>query len=140
MNTPIFSSLCLAGLLAVSVGCNQVNRVYKQDTGEVAAVPGPPVANPSYNAPPAEVDFVEPMNAGDEDAMLSAEVDAIEPLPAAEPEPAPLKTYTIKKGDSYWKIAKAVYGDPLRMADIEAANPDIDPKKLTIGDEIVLPD
>lgn len=138
MNTPVISTLCLAGLLTASVGCNQVNRVYKQDTGDVAAVPGPPASDAGSTASPAEVTFVEPLDAGDEDAMFSAEVDAIEPLP--ETQPAPLRTYTIQKGDSYWKIAKTVYGDPLRMKDIEAANPDIDPKKLTIGDEIILPE
>ncbi|MEO0513685.1 MAG: LysM peptidoglycan-binding domain-containing protein [Planctomycetota bacterium] len=138
MNTTTLSTLCAASLLMASVGCNQVNRIYEQDTGDIAAVPGPPAADAGYTPPPAEVEFVEPMDAGDEDAMLAAEVDAIEPLP--EPEPAPLQTYTIQKGDSFWKIAKTVYGDPLRMKDIEAANPDVDPKKLTIGDEIVLPE
>ncbi len=138
MNITTLSTLCVAGLLMASVGCTQLNRIYEQDTGDIAVVPGPPAADAGYVAPPAEVEFVEPMDAGDEDAMLAAEVDAIEPLP--EPEPARPQTYTIQKGDSFWKIAKAVYGDPLRMKDIEAANPDVDPKKLTIGDEIVLPE
>ncbi|MEM6853694.1 MAG: LysM domain-containing protein [Planctomycetota bacterium] len=139
MNTPIPAVVCLSCLLLVTVGCQPVNRIYEQDTGEVAVVPGPPAADAGMMAP-EEVDFVEPMAASDEDAMLSAEVDAIEPLPEPEPEPAPLQTYTIQKGDSYWKIAQTVYGDPMRMKDIEAANPDIDPKKLQIGDEIVLPE
>ncbi|MEM9418044.1 MAG: LysM peptidoglycan-binding domain-containing protein [Planctomycetota bacterium] len=142
MNTPVFSSLCLAGLLTLSTGCNQINRLYEQDTGEMAEVPGPPPeesASP-YAAEETEEDvaFIEPMDAGDEEAMLSDEVDAIEPLP--EPEPVVPRTYTIQDKDTYWKIAKSVYGDPMRMKDIEAANPDIDPKKLKIGDEIVLPE
>ncbi|MBB6431238.1 LysM peptidoglycan-binding domain-containing protein [Algisphaera agarilytica] len=139
MNTPVFSSLCLTGLLTLSFGCSQVNRLYEQDTGEMAEVPGPPPAETSSQyAAEEDVAFIEPMDAGDEDAMLSDDVDAIEPLP--EPEPAAPRTYTIQKGDSFWKIAKSVYGDPMRMKDIEAANPDIDPKKLKIGDEIILPE
>lgn len=129
-----FSALCLA----ISPGCEQFNRYIEQDTGDIAPVPGPPAADAGYAAEPAEVEFVEPEPISESDAMLPEEADAIEPLP--EPEPAEPRIYTIQKGDSYWKIAKAVYGDPMRMKDIEAANPDIDPKKLQIGDEIILPE
>lgn len=142
MNIKLLSTLCLAGLLAPLIGCNQVNRMYKQDTGEMAAVPGPPAADATdpQPTPGEQVEFVDGEDAGAEDAMLSAETDVIEPLPEPEPEPATPRTYTIKKGDRYWTIAKEVYGDPMRAKDIEAANPDVDPKKLQIGDEIVLPE
>lgn len=140
--TPLTSRSCLLalGLTVALVGCKPVNSIYKQNTGDLAAVPGPPpatIAQPGSAAGSAgqEVTFIEP---GTEDAVLAAETDAIEPLP--EPVPvAEVRTYTVKKGDNYWKIAKAVYGDPMKMKDIEAANPGIDPKKLKIGDEIVLP-
>ncbi|MEM7627424.1 MAG: LysM domain-containing protein [Planctomycetota bacterium] len=129
------------GFIVALGGCQPVNSIYKKDTGEIAAVPGPPPTTiaPAPGSPPGasggEVTFIEP---GSEDAALAAETDAIEPLP--EPEPVvQVRTYTIQKGDNYWKIAKSVYGDPLRVKDIEAANPGVDPKKLQIGDEIVLP-
>lgn len=140
MKSKLFATLCLAGLLVALVGCNQVNRIYKEDTGDMEAVPGPPPADAvaAQPMPGNEVEFEDSAATDDADAVLSADTDAIEPLP--EPEPAPLRTYTIQKNDSFWKIAKAVYGDPMRMKDIQEANPDVDPNKLQIGDEIVLPE
>ncbi len=45
-------------------------------------------------------------------------------------------TYTIKSGDSLAKIARA---NGVSLADIEAANPGVDPKHLKIGQKINLP-
>ena len=44
--------------------------------------------------------------------------------------------YVVQQGDSLWKIAHK-FG--IRTSDIEALNPDLDPKRLQIGDKIVLP-
>lgn len=131
----LFSS---AFLMSVT-GCKAVSDFYEQDTGELQPVPGPPPAAVVEPAPAdAEVQFSEPAANG----PASVEADPIEPMaqPEPMPVPTPVRTYTIKKGDNYWKIAKEVYGDPMKMVDIEKANPDVDPKKLQIGDEIVLPE
>ena len=146
--------LLLAGLLLMPA-CNTVNKVYKQDTGEMAEVPPPPPATPRNMATPDDepVEFTDAAGETSGTAPAGANASAnvgspdavIEPLPDPErntpapPQPAPMRVYVIKKGDSYWNIAKREYGDPIRMKDIEAANPDIDPKKLQIGDEILLP-
>ncbi|HZP60610.1 MAG TPA: LysM domain-containing protein [Opitutaceae bacterium] len=45
-------------------------------------------------------------------------------------------TYTIKSGDSLAKVARA---NGVSLADIQAANPGIDPKHLKIGQKINLP-
>lgn len=45
-------------------------------------------------------------------------------------------TYTIKSGDSLAKVARA---NGVSLADIEAANPGVDPKHLKIGQKINLP-
>jgi nucleoid-associated protein YgaU len=66
-----------------------------------------------------------------------------EPKPATEVMTPPATaggTYTIKKGDTFIKIAREVYGDPGRMKDIAAANPGVDPRKLKVGQTIILPD
>ena len=63
-----------------------------------------------------------------------------EPKPATGVMATPGGTYTVKKGDTFIKIAREVYGDPGRMKDIAAANPGVDPRKLKVGQTIVLPD
>jgi LysM repeat protein len=45
-------------------------------------------------------------------------------------------TYTIKSGDSLAKIARA---NGVSLADLEAANPGVDPKHLKVGQKINLP-
>jgi LysM repeat protein len=45
-------------------------------------------------------------------------------------------TYTVKSGDSLAKIARA---NGVSLADLKAANPDVDPKRLKIGQKINLP-
>jgi 5'-nucleotidase len=116
--------------------------------GELQPVPGPPPPTtpaPATAAGSSDVEFLPPQPADSAGAMIGADVDQIQPLPeSVEPEPAPEpaepRIYVIEKGDSYWKIAKKIYGDGMRMKDIEDANPDVDPKKLQVGDEILLPD
>lgn len=44
--------------------------------------------------------------------------------------------YVVQQGDNPWKIAHK-FG--IRQSDIEALNPDLDPKRMQIGDKIVLP-
>ena len=52
-----------------------------------------------------------------------------------------VQTYTVKKGDSLSKIAKAHYGDPMKYKEIFAANNDIldDPNKIFPGQELKIP-
>ena len=44
-------------------------------------------------------------------------------------------THTVEKGESFWSIAKA---NNLSVKDLEEANPEYNPDKLQIGDEIKL--
>ncbi len=60
------------------------------------------------------------------------------PAPSAAPAAGP-RTHTIVKGDNYWDLAKQYYGSGVRFKDIEAANPGKDPKKLQLGDTLVIP-
>ncbi len=76
------------------------------------------VSDPEYQFPPSGHGEYEP-----------------EPLPA---DPAP-RTYTIKKGDTFWAIATREYGDGQKWKAISAANPSVDPKKLAVGQQITLP-
>ncbi len=62
------------------------------------------------------------------------------PTPVPTPEVRPTgKTYTIKQGDTFYSISRALYGTDKRAKDIIAANPGIDPNKLSVGQVINLP-
>ena len=59
-----------------------------------------------------------------------------EPLPPAQPAS---RTYTIRKGDTFWAIATREYGNGQKWKDIAQANPSVDPTKLAVGQQITLP-
>jgi nucleoid-associated protein YgaU len=64
------------------------------------------------------------------------------PAPAPEPTPAPVAvpvTYTVKPGDTLWKISVSHYGDGQKWKQIVDANPGLNPDKLPIGKSITLP-
>jgi 5'-nucleotidase len=48
-------------------------------------------------------------------------------------------SYTVKKGDTLYSIARGRYGDGKQWQRIAAANPGIEPSKLRVGQTIVIP-
>ena len=48
-------------------------------------------------------------------------------------------SYTVKKGDTLYSIAKSRYGDGKQWQRITAANPGLEPSKLRVGQTIVVP-
>ena len=48
-------------------------------------------------------------------------------------------TYTVKKGDTLGKIAKACLGSTSKWQKIAKANPNINPNRLQVGDVLVIP-
>ena len=47
--------------------------------------------------------------------------------------------YTIRRGDTLWSIAKQHYNNGQRWKEIVSANPGLDPTRLKIGQQIVIP-
>lgn len=139
-----WTAIALAPALVV-VGCSS-------EPEPVAEVPPPnEVAEPEPLPPVSlnEGSAVDDESAGDGDSDQDAPGVTVgpggdSPVPDFEPEPLDpqqpaTRTYTIRKGDTFWSIAQRIYGDGQRWKDIAQANPSVDPKKLAIGQEIDLP-
>ncbi len=125
----------LAGL--VCVGCTQKAKTPKTIEPDIAA-PGPVEPMGSTPAPLPPVTRPTPL-VGPETGPMT-DITPIAPAPTTPTTPAAGGTYVIKKGDTFIKIAREVYGNPSRMKDIAAANPGVNPRKLRVGQSIILPD
>ncbi len=66
-------------------------------------------------------------------------VAPIQPVAPPPPPPAAPKVHVVARGDTIWSIALRYYGDGQRWRDIAAANGNIDPKKLAIGQRLIVP-
>jgi len=121
---------------ALVVGC-------RSEPEPVAEVPPPAQVAEPEPLPPVSIN--EGSTAEDEPAPgVTVGPGETSPPPGYEPEPLPpsqpaTRTYTIRKGDTFWSIAQRIYGDGQRWRDIAQANPSVDPKKLAIGQQITLP-
>ena len=65
-----------------------------------------------------------------------------QPIPQPQPQqpesvPGAAKEYVIGKGDSFYSISKKL---GVKMSDIKAANPTVNPNKLKVGQKISVPD
>lgn len=78
-------------------------------------------------------------------AIAPAVSDPVQPAkPVTEtvqliPAPAKPSTYTIKRGDNFWNIAKQVYGKGSDWKKLASANPQMIIQKLPIGSEMKIP-
>jgi 5'-nucleotidase len=120
------------------VGC-------KSETEPVAQVPPPTYAAAPEPLPPVAINQGSP---GNVDPVPGPSGTGTFAGPATgsgtyEPEPLPpqpvSRTYTIRKGDTFWSIAQREYGNGQKWKDISAANPSVDPTKLAVGQQITLP-
>ena len=99
---------------------------------EVAAT----AAAPAEPAPaPAEAASAEPAvpPPAVETAAAPAAAEAVAPAAAAE------GTHTIAEGDTLWDIAEQVYGDGAKWRLIEGANAGVVPRRLLVGNTLVIP-
>jgi nucleoid-associated protein YgaU len=87
----------------------------------------PPVAGPAYVPPPK--------------AAPAAPAPTITRKPTHEAKPAALgrSSYTVKHGDTLYRIAKQHYGDGKQWRQIADANPGLTPATLQAGQKLVMP-
>ncbi|MFI4859357.1 MAG: LysM peptidoglycan-binding domain-containing protein [Phycisphaerales bacterium JB063] len=122
--------------LVASVGC-------QEDPEPVSQVPGPAPYDSSYdNLGPVAIDQGQQPVAGYNPGPAAGQYDggtgnASPGVPGVGATPG--GTYVIQKGDTLWSIASRVYGDGQKHVDIVRANPGLNPQRLAIGQEIVLP-
>jgi len=115
--------MIIVGLL--TIGCSKDAKTAsfngeKSDVLNVAAAPAPaaePVAaQPVYDAQPVSYAAAPTQTVG-----------------------AANKSYTIKKGDTLFSIAKSQFGSGRDWQKLVSANPGLDPQKLRVGQQIVIP-
>ncbi|MEV2267780.1 LysM peptidoglycan-binding domain-containing protein [Nonomuraea africana] len=70
---------------------------------------------------------------------LLQQLPTLPPNDEAVPAPTPQQEYTVVKGDSLWGIARMMYGDGNRWREIADANHISDPKRLEVGQRLVIP-
>ncbi len=106
---------------------------------------------PADETAEADVTASEPPSAAGEEALPAPaqarlpDVTGLTPAaPAATaeettPAAGAQRTYVVKKGDTYWRIAQREYGDGALCRLIQDANPNVQPTRLRPGTTIVLP-
>lgn len=128
--------IALSLAAVATVGCKS------SETEPVSQVPPPNYAAEPEPLSPVAIDqgakggpYSGPGLGGDPENYNTGNFQP-EPLPPAQPAS---RTYTIRKGDTFWSIAQREYGNGQKWKDISAANPSADPKKLAVGQQITLP-
>jgi nucleoid-associated protein YgaU len=134
------------GVVAVWGGGGGSSDLFPEDSAAVAAASGDEAAPPLPEYPPAPGPSAA-TPAADERAPVAPPALGSAPTPpavAAVPAPAApvasVRTYTVQPGDTLSKIAGVVYGDRNAYHRLLAANSQLDPKRLKIGQVIQVPD
>jgi nucleoid-associated protein YgaU len=112
-------------------------------TSDIASILQEPVPAPRVEVKPAAAPVplvpapVTPL-AAEAAKPLEASPSAV--TPAAPVEKAEPREHVIASGDTLEKISKQYYGSTRHIAEIERANPELDPMRLRVGRKILLPD
>ena len=121
-------------LLAVGAGTGCANKRKIESDASVANV-GPAPSSPAY--PSGYPSDPAPDPTGFEPVVTTTPADPAAAEP--EPAPAPVRRYTVKRGDTLYGIARSQYGDGKQWERIAAANPGLTAAGLKAGQTIVVP-
>jgi 5'-nucleotidase len=116
---------------AAAAGCQQQQSQPKPATDSAALE-----LTPSTPAPmAAPVSYSPPMQSAMPDPALAP----ISAAPSGVVSASSSGTYTVRKGDTLWKIAASRYGNGKKWKEIADANPGLTPSALRVGQQIELP-
>lgn len=122
-------ALAVMAAMALAGGCS--NK--KKETSNNTLTEIPPTSSVSSN--PLPVTAVQPVAPIQPVSSYTPDTTASDPsFPAGGK-----RTYTVKKGDTLWSIAKTTYGDGKQYTKIVSANPGVSPQRLMVGQTLVIP-
>ena len=92
------------------------------------------------STPPAPPPIIQPIQAVQPVQAIQPVVADTSPVAVASATPAITgSSYTVQKGDTLFKIARARYGDASAVKKIKEANPGLDANHIKAGQKINLP-
>jgi 5'-nucleotidase / UDP-sugar diphosphatase len=126
------------GLVGAGCAANQPKKTGTAAMAMDVAVPSAPP--PQYAPQPLQPVMYDVPPQSMTAAPVATVADAADDVP---PAPAPInggaKRYTVRKGDTLWKIAESQYGNGNKWQRIASANPGLSPETLQAGQRIKLP-
>jgi 5'-nucleotidase len=125
-------------IAVIAAGCQ--NQSKQGATGETVAGASPAVLNVMAPAP-ASSTLAAPTAVAAADPVAPS-ATAVTQTPTAGPAAtgtAGSSNYTVKKGDTLFRIAREHYGDGKKWQQIAAANPGVTPGTLKAGQTLVMP-
>jgi len=123
--TPFFA----AAALITAAGCQTANK----PSSQLQPTPAVLTPTPANDAPLAAQPAANETSTGAVDTSVTPMTDVSTSTTDASGK------YTIKPGDTLYRIAVNHYGDGKQWKKIADANPGISPTHLKVGQEIVLP-
>lgn len=130
----ILACVAVGGLLLAG-GCQKKTQTARASALDITPPPTPVYAPPQPVAQPAPQPVPQPVVYDSQPAPAFASATGAQPTGGFGGG----GTYTVKKGDTLFGIAKSRYGNGNQWQRITAANPGLTPQNLKAGQTIVIP-
>jgi nucleoid-associated protein YgaU len=128
------AAVALLGLIVLAQGCAKKATASIPNDSAVTDITPPPA--PAYQPAPAHQ---QQQQATAAQPVVYDSMQTQANATGAAPAMAGGGSYTVKKGDTLYSIARTRYGDGKQWQRITAANPGLEPSKLKVGQTIVIP-